>query len=102
MGAHLFCVPCLPPRARSMSLCRTLEEGAGAMCEGSYTRPKLEAPSADIGQQDALAGRPHGGLRGRAATGLPARRARSATALPSRTWPRSTEWTGFAVASPVL
>jgi hypothetical protein len=54
-----------------MSLCRTLEEGAGAMCEGSYTRPKLEAPSADIGQQDALAGRPHGGLRGRAATGRP-------------------------------
>src|SRR5438876_1221065 len=39
----------------------------------------------------ASAGRPHGGLRGRAATGRPARRARSATALPSRTWPRSTE-----------
>jgi hypothetical protein len=46
-----------------MSLCRTLEGGAQEMCEGRYTRAKLEVPSADIGQQDALAGRPHGGLR---------------------------------------
>src|SRR4029453_6017146 len=44
MRAHLFCVPCLSPGARSMSLCRTLGGGAREMCEGRYTRAKFTSP----------------------------------------------------------